>query len=513
MPHGMGGGPGPDRGPATPAEAGGAARPDRDGDPAAFRPAGPDEGRGQATPAEAGGVAGLGRAGDPAAFRAAGRYRDALASGEYRAVAGAFVVSMLGSVVAGLALTVLIYRQTASSLLSALAFALTFLPYAVGGTLMSGLVDRVRPRRLLAGCDLGSAALVAVMTLPGLPVPALLALQFGLGLLAPLSAGGRAALLPDVLPPAAVVPGRSLLRVIAQAAQIAGYAAGGGLLAGLPPRAVLGVEAGAFAASALVQRVFLRPRPARSPGPPRTAAPPGGGRWRIRSGAGSGSGRPLVRDSLGGVREVLAIPSLRRAMLLGWVVPFLVVAPEGLAAPAVAARGLPPSAAGWWMMALPAGTVAGELAGLRLIPAARRGRLAAPLAACGLVPLLGFAARPPLPVALGLLAACGLCGAYLLGVDQRLLETSPPALLGRVYTVYSAVLMTVQGLGFAGAGALAEALPPDLTVTAAGAAGLACVGLLSRPTRRARPGGARRPRGSRRSARRRFRRSSRRRRR
>ncbi len=424
------------------------------------------------------GPAGPGGASGPAAFRAPGRYRDALASGEYRALAGAFVVSMLGSVVAGLALTVLIYRQTASSLLSALAFALTFLPYMAGGTLMSGLVDRVRPRRLLAGCDLGSAVLVAAMTLPGLPVAALLALQFALGLLAPLSAGGRAALLPDVLPPAAVVPGRSLLRVIAQGAQIAGYAAGGGLLAGLPPRAVLAVEAGAFTASALLQRTFLRPRPARDATPPPAGVRNGGVRWRIRSGNRREGGRPLVRDSLSGVRDVLRIRPLRRTLLLGWLVPFLVVAPEGLAAPAIAARGLPPSAAGWWMLALPAGTVAGELTGLRLIPAARRGRLAAPLAACGFVPLLGFAARPPLPVALGLLAVCGLCGAYLLGIDQLLLETSPPELLGRVYAVHSAALMTVQGLGFAGAGALAEALPPDLVVATAGAAGMACVALL-----------------------------------
>jgi hypothetical protein len=38
------------------------------------------------------------------------------------------------------------------------------------------------------------------------------------------------------------------------------------------------------------------------------------------------------------------------------------------------------------------GTVAGELAGVWLIPAARQGRLSAPLAACGFVPFLAVVA-------------------------------------------------------------------------------------------------------------------------
>ncbi|MFB9840512.1 hypothetical protein [Actinoallomurus acaciae] len=131
----------------------------------------------------------------------AGRYRDAFASAEFRALFGALVVSMLGYVVAGLALTVLVYRRTHSPLLSALTFTATFLPYLFGGTLLSGLVDRVPSRRLLAGCDLGCAAIVAVMTVPGVPVPALFALLFAMSLLTPVATGARGALVADVLPP------------------------------------------------------------------------------------------------------------------------------------------------------------------------------------------------------------------------------------------------------------------------------------------------------------------------
>lgn len=399
----------------------------------------------------------------------AGRYRDAFASAEFRALFGAFVVSMLGYVVAGLALTVLVYRRTHSPLLSALTFTATFLPYLFGGTLLSGLVDRVPSRRLLVGCDLGCAAIVAVMTVPGVPVPALFALLFAMSLLTPVATGARGALVADVLPPEAVVPARSLLRLVGQGAQVAGYAAGGGLLTALSPRAVLGLEAVTFTASALVLRALLASRPAR-------------GR------AGS-----LAGDSLRGVTRVLGNGPLRRVLLLGWLVPFLTTWPEALAAPAVAGRGLPASATGWWLAAAPVGTVAGELAGVWLIPAARRARLSAPLAACGFVPFLFFAARPPLVPALALLTAAGLCGAYALGLDQLLLDVAPPELLGRAYAVNSAGLMATQGVGFATAGALGEIVPPDLTITLAGGAGLAVVALLGRVRRV--PSGLPRPDG------------------
>jgi hypothetical protein len=402
---------------------------------------------------------------DTACPAVAGRYRDAFASGQFRALFGAYVVSMLGYVVAGLALTVLVYRRTGSPLLSALTFTMTFLPYLFGGMLLSGLVDRVPARRLLVGCDLAGAVCVAVMTLPGMPVAALFALLFAMSLLAPLSTGARGALLARVLPPGAVVPGRSLLRMVAQGAQICGYAAGGGLLAALTPQAVLGAEAVSFTASALVLRTFLRNHPAST---------------RVRT--------SLAGDSLRGVATVLANRPLRRVLLLGWLVPFLTTFPEALAAPSAAARGLPASAAGWWLAAAPAGTVAGELAGIWLIPAARRARLTAPLAACGFVPLLAFGWHPPLAVALALLGTAGLCGAYMLGLDQLILDAGPPELLGRVYTVNSSGLMATQGVGFAAAGALGEVMPPDLTIVSAGAAGLLVVALFRpRSDERAQP--------------------------
>lgn len=59
----------------------------------------------------------------------AARYRDLLAVRQMRAVLLAHVISMVGSVVAEVALSVLVYARTGSSLLSAATLALGFLPY------------------------------------------------------------------------------------------------------------------------------------------------------------------------------------------------------------------------------------------------------------------------------------------------------------------------------------------------------------------------------------------------
>ena len=392
-------------------------------------------------------------------FSAPGHYRDAFAVREFRVMFAAYVVSMLGIVVAGLALTVQVYDRTGSSLLSALTFTLSFLPFLFGGTLLSGLVDRIPPRRLLAGCDLLSAALVAVMALPGLPIAVLLVLLFCMNLSAPLAVGTRSALLPEIMPPGAVVPARSLFRMVAQTAQICGYAAGGGLLAGLAPRDVLLVDAFALAAAAAVIRFGLRHHDPVGP-------------------ARAGS---LARDSLGGIRDVLARPALRRVLLLTWLVPFFACAPEALAAPAAAHLGLPSSAAGWWLTAIPVGTVAGELAGVLFLPAAWRRRLVRPFAACCFLPLIVFIAQPELPLALTLLVLAGTGAAYTLGLDQLLLEVTPAELRGRAFTVSTAGLMTLQGLGFAAAGALGEVMTPFAVIVTAGCAGLIVVAALRTP--------------------------------
>src|SRR5215469_5140393 len=189
-------------------------------------------------------------------------YRDVLGAGEFRVIFLANVVSMLGSVVAAVALTVLVYQQTRSPALAASVLALSFLPYLLGGALLGAAADRLSARRVLVGCDLASAVLVACMVVPGMPVPGLLALLFANGLIAPVYQGVRSAVLPKILPPGPrYVLGRSLMRMVAQSAQIVGYGVGGLLLAILSPRGALAADALSFAASGVRGRARGPRRP------------------------------------------------------------------------------------------------------------------------------------------------------------------------------------------------------------------------------------------------------------
>jgi Major Facilitator Superfamily len=383
-------------------------------------------------------------------------YAAALAEREFRVIFAAFGVAITGSVVSAVALTVEVFDRTRSPLLSALTFALGFVPYVFGGTLLSGLVDRVPPRRLLVSCDLCAAGLLAAMALPGLPVAALLALLVGIGTLTSVSSGAQGALVRSVVPAASYVPARSLLRVCAQVAQVAGNAAGGAVLVVLTPAGAFLASGAALAGAALVMRLGLAPHPV-----PGVAEP-----------------TALVRDSLRGLRQVLGHARLRRLLLLGWLVPMFSVAPEALAAPYVAGHGGSQVLVGWWLAALPVGMVAGDLLGVLGLSPGRQRSLVGLAAGAFFVPYLVFLAGPPIVVALPLLAGAGLCGVYSLGLDALVRQAAPEQLFARTMAVSSAGLLTLQGLGFGLAGLAAQFVGPGWAITGAGACGLVTVAWL-----------------------------------
>ena len=113
------------------------------------------------------------RGGGPASGRRHGRarYGRVLGFAEFRVIFAANIVSMLGSVVASVALTVLVYEQTRSPPLAASVMALSFLPYLVGGVLLGAAADRLPaapgPGRLRAR----QRGLVACMVIPGCRCP------------------------------------------------------------------------------------------------------------------------------------------------------------------------------------------------------------------------------------------------------------------------------------------------------------------------------------------------------
>lgn len=396
----------------------------------------------------------------PDAASAAG-YGAVFAVREFRPVFASVVVTLLGDVVANVALSLLVYRTTGSPLLTAVALALGLLPYALGGTLLSGVADRFPVRRVLVGCDLVSALCAALMALPGLHLAVLMALRCTMATAAPVFSGARAASLADILEGDRFVLGRSLVRIVAQSAQIVGYGAGGLLLVVLPPRAALGLTSAGFLVSAALLRFGTKARPAR---------------------AGRGGGA-VLRQSLHGMRTLFLDRRTRALLLLWWMPPAFVVMPEALAAPYADRIGRGPAGLGLLMAALPVGAVVSELlVGSRLRPAVRS-RLVLPLAGCALLPLLLYAVEPGLVLAALLLAAAGAGQAYTLGLDQWFVRVVPEELLGRAMTLMSAGLMTVQGLGMAAAGAAAEFAPPHMVVVGAAVTGTGCVLLAAREYR------------------------------
>jgi hypothetical protein len=388
-------------------------------------------------------------------------YGDLLAVREFRIIFAADVVSMLGNIVAAVALTVLVYDQTRSPAAAASVMALSFIPYLIGGALLSAAADRLPARRVLVGCDLASAVLVAGMLIPAMPVPGLLALLFAAGLIAPVYQGVRSALLPAVLPPGpGYVLGRSMMRMVAQSSQIVGYGAGGLLLAVLSPRGALAADAVSFAASAALLRFGTRPRPAHA--------------------TGSGS---MARDSLAGLREVLADRPTRRILLFYWLVPACAVAPEALAAPYAAHIGQPTRAAGFLLMGIPAGTVAADVLAARLLPSRLQRRIIVPAGLLVFAPLAAFAVSPGLGLALSLLVVSGLGSAWGAGIDGLLIETAPTGLRNRALALSSAGLMFTQGVGFALWGVAGQYAPLPAVIPAAAIGGTLAVAVL-RPRRR-----------------------------
>ncbi len=63
------------------------------------------------------------------------------------------MLSFAGDQFAQVAIAILVYRRTHSAFLTALAYALTYLPPIAGGPLLSGLADLFPGRRVLIACD------------------------------------------------------------------------------------------------------------------------------------------------------------------------------------------------------------------------------------------------------------------------------------------------------------------------------------------------------------------------
>lgn len=388
------------------------------------------------------------------------RFRDVFAVREFRLLWLAQTQSRLGDQVARVAVALLVFERTDSAALTALTYALTYLPPLITAPLLAGLADRYSRRAVMVTVDLLRAVLIGLMAIPGLPLPLVAVLLVAVTCPAPLFSAARVATIPKTLPGNLFPVGMSVSVSTDQIAQIAGFALGGVLVSAYGPHLALAVNAATFLLSAALIQWGIGPhRPEQDGvGPPR------------------GSGFALA-----GIKLVVGD---RRLFALGglvWLVGCYVVA-EALAAPYAAEIGAGDEAVGLLMASVVTGTAIGSLLVAKLNADWRR-RLTVPLAVAAGVPLIITAAGPPLWVTAVLWAMAGVFHAYIVLAQVRFTEFVPDGMRSRAIGFASAGLQTAQGLGIAIGGLLASALSPSLAIgicAAAGSLGALVVGLASR---------------------------------
>ncbi|MEV7525308.1 MFS transporter [Streptomyces sp. NPDC091371] len=367
-------------------------------------------------------------------------YRSLARTPEFAPFFAAAALRTGSSTLGGLALGVLVYDHTRSPLLAALGMFGPSFAQVLGATLLLSAADRLPPRAALGGLAALASLGTAFLAVDGLPLWAVFAVLLGQGLADSLAGGVRYGLLTEILPPGDYLLGRSALAVCAGATQIAGYAAGGILVAAFSPRGALLTAAALGLAGALTVRLGLRRRPPRAAGRPSPAQT-----WRTN-------------------RLLLSDPARRTLYLALWVPNGLIVGCEALFVP------YDPPHAGLLFGCAAAGMLVGDTVAGRWLPGPLRARLAAPLRLLLAVPYLVFALEPGPLVASAAVALASVGYSAGLLMQERLVALLPDGTQGQALGLHSAGMLTMQGVCAALAGAVAQFTSPAAAVTALAAA-------------------------------------------
>jgi MFS family permease len=384
-----------------------------------------------------------------------------LASGEFRALWLAHLLSRSGDELATFALALVVYQRTGSGFLVAVTVTFGFVPYAIGGPLLSGLADRLPRRTLMVTCDLARAVLVGAMIVPGLPLVVLWALLCTLITLESPFTAARAATVPDILPGEPYVLGNAVMNVTTEVSRFAGAAAGGVLVAVFGASTALTVDAATFLLSAVLIRYGLRWRPVPE-GIAYTTSPLSGLRAATR----------LVVDD----------PVLLRLALLGLLGAFYAV-PRALAVPFVDENSGGTADIGLLLAADPAGTIVGALVVGRLFGARARWALMGPLAVLSCAPLILSGVPLGIWVAFACWAVAGVGTAYNLPANAAFVAAVPTALRGQAFGLVTTCMAVSQGVVVLAAGALTSVLSAGQVIAAFAVVGTLCAGVLARSLR------------------------------
>jgi MFS family permease len=348
------------------------------------------------------------------------------------------------------AIAILVYHRTGSPFLTALTYALAYLPPIIGGPLLAGLADILPRRQVMITCDVIRVVTVGLMAAPGMPFWGLCVLLFCTVLVgAPFSAA-RTALLPDILDGDLMTLGSALGNITHQASQILGFVTGAAVVAVIQARGTLAIDAVTFCISATIISSAVR----------RRTAPRREGRRRATAWSVTGDG----------VRLVFHNRVLRTLLLFGWLAGFYII-PEGLAAPYARELGGSALTVGLLMAAIPLGTVLGGIF-LERLGTLGQARLMGWLAMGSCAPLVGCVWDPPLSVVLVLWLLAGIGGAFQLAAAPAFVKAIDVGNRASAFGVAQSGLYVAQGLGILGGGGMAQLVGVPLAVALAGLLGL-----------------------------------------
>ena len=377
-------------------------------------------------------------------------FRDVFAVREFRALWFSEVLSVAGDRLALVALTLLVFQQTRSPLLTAVVYASGYVPWVIGGLFLADVADR-RPRRsVMVFCDVVRTVLVAAMAVPHVPIGALVALLFAAMMFAPPFESARAAVTPDILQGERYALGTAVFQSTFLAGQTVGAVGGGFAVAFIGVRPALVIDAATFVLSGLFIGLGTRARPAAAR--PETIQP-----------------SPLARMR-GGFRLLFGEQALRTLLLLGWLVAFYTI-PEGVAAPYATGLGGGPIAIGLVLASTVFSTMIATPLFSRLVRPRRRLAWMGPLAVLTCATLVLTVFRPGLAASLVIFSLSAACGVYQLAANTEFVVRVPNERRAQAFGIANMGVIVGQGAAFVAAGAAAEVVAPAVVIAVGGGIG------------------------------------------
>jgi predicted MFS family arabinose efflux permease len=217
--------------------------------------------------------------------------------------------------------------------------------------------------------------------------------------------------------------------------QICGYGLGGILVTALTPRVTLLVGAGLYLAAALTARLGLSRRPPRA------------------------SGRASIRRTWQNNALLWSSVPRRYVFLALWVPNGLVVGCESLFV------AYSPRHAGVLFAFAAFGMLLGDITAGRFLPARWRAVLGPPLRLLLAAPYVLFVFQPSLSLAAVIVMTASIGFAASLLLQESLMALTPEELSGQALGLHSSGMLTMQGVGAASAGVIAQWSSPGTAMT------------------------------------------------